>query len=784
MNRSEAEQRMRSLRSDLRRHNRLYYVEARPEISDREYDELYHELIDLEEAFPDLVAPDSPTRRVGGEPLEHFVTRPHALPMLSLDNTYDTEDLRKFHEYIVRRIGHDDFSYCVEPKVDGVSISVRYENGVLMQALTRGNGVEGDDVTANIRTIPSIPLCLCADRPPRVFEARGEVYMSKADFAELNAQRQAAGEAPFANARNATAGTLKQLDARVVAGRPLDCVFYAEGEIVGLSIGSQEALLATLREFGLKTQAGVKAVRGLPALQEAVLELGRRRQDFPYDIDGAVIKVDDFAQRRILGFTAKAPSWAKAFKYAADRTETRLRAITIQVGRTGILTPVAELEPVLLAGSTITRATLHNEDEIRKKDVRIGDIVVIEKAGDVIPAVVEVVLSERGEDVGERFDFSGHIGGRCPSCGGSIRRSPEFVAWRCENLQCPAQSVRRIQHFAARNAMDIEALGGIVASKLVDRGLAREPLDLFDLTVPRLAGLNLGTDTEPRVLGEKNATRLVDALVRARGLPLGRWLHALGIPNVGATTAFHVARFHADLSAVAASPLLRDLVLLFDKQAALKRARAAARRKEAGSEAGARVAELSKEVETTGAALEAAGWVRRAKGTGGKPDAAKFATTMIGPKTAQSILDFFASPMGESILARLAELGIRPRGEGASGGAKQGTGEGGLHGKTFVLTGTLRSMTRDRAKERIRQLGGTAASAVSRATHYLVTGENTGAAKTRKAAALGVAVLDEAGFLELLARAGKGSPAHPTTGKTQRATGDAPAGAQLEFGFE
>ena len=380
---------------------------------------------------------------------------------------------------------------------------MRYENGVLVQALTRGNGVQGDDVTANVRTIPSVPLRLNADSPPAVFEARGEVFMSKEGFSSLNAHRLASGEPEFANARNATAGTLKQLDSRIVAQRPLEIICYAQGALEGIEIGSQSELLEALRRFGFRTQPWSPKVEGLEAMLGGGPRVwGRRGMISPTISMAPVIKVDSFAQREVLGFTAKAPSWAKAFKYQPDQAQTLLRGITVQVGRTGVLTPVAELEPVLVAGSTIARATLHNQDEIERKDIRIGDTVVIQKAGEVIPEVVEAVLALRPAEA-VPFDLVRHIDGVCPSCGTPVEKDSEFVAHRCPNLQCPAQSVRRLQHFASRNAMDIEALGGIVAEKLVERGLVTEPLDLFRLRAGILALLNLGTDDEPRVLGRR-----------------------------------------------------------------------------------------------------------------------------------------------------------------------------------------------------------------------------------------------------------------------------------------
>jgi len=356
----EITSRISFLREEIRKHDHLYYIEARPEISDRDYDALYTELKRMEAEHPELVTPDSPTQRVSGAPLESFSTIPHSVPMLSLDNTYNREDLRRFHEYVQKGLHGRTPVYTIEPKIDGVSISLRYEDGVLVQALTRGNGKFGDDVTANIRTIPSVPLRLRAANPPAVFEARGEVYMSRAGFQQLNARRLANGEEEFANARNATAGSIKQLDSRNVANRPLDILFYTLGETAGVEIASQRQLFEKFAEYGLKIQSWLRVAETFDDILKAIAELDEARRNFLYDTDGAVIKVDSFADREILGMTAKAPSWAKAFKFEPERAETKLLGITIQVGRTGVLTPVAELEPVFLSGSTIARATLHN----------------------------------------------------------------------------------------------------------------------------------------------------------------------------------------------------------------------------------------------------------------------------------------------------------------------------------------------------------------------------------------------------------------------------------------
>ena len=564
MDEKEAAKRIEQLRREIRKHDRLYYEEATPIISDREYDRLYKELVDLESKFPDLVTPDSPTQRVGGKPLKAFEQVPHLIPMLSLDNTYSEEEVKNFYARIQRLLPDEKIPVVIEPKVDGVAVSLVYENGKLRQAATRGDGNVGDNITQNIRTIHSVPERL-RDDAPKLLEVRGEVYMDRKGFEKLNENRKKQGLPLFANPRNAAAGSLKQLDPAIVAKRPLGVVLYGTGATEGLDVELHSKIFPVLDELGLPTTKWWRVAKSLEEILDAIHDLDGMRQKFAYQTDGAVVKVNSFAQRERLGFTAKSPRWAIAYKYAAERVETRLKDIIIQVGRTGILTPVAVLEPVLVSGSTVGRATLHNEDEIKRKDIRIGDTVVIEKAGEVIPAVVEVVKSKRPRSA-KPFDFAEHIHSKCPVCGGPIRRDPEFVAWRCENLHCPAQTTRRVEFLAARGALDIESIGGIVADKLVECGLVREPLDLFDLKVEQLAKLNLGTEEAPRVFGEKNGTKAIHAIERARTLPLSRWLFALAIPDVGKTTSTQIARFHDTVEDVADSPLLRDVLDYHEKR--------------------------------------------------------------------------------------------------------------------------------------------------------------------------------------------------------------------------
>ena len=716
MERKEPERKIAQLREEIRKHDRLYYEEAAPIISDHEYDRLYKELVDLETQFPDLLTPDSPTQRVGGKPLQAFEQLRHLIPMLSLDNTYSEAEVKNFYARMQRLLPDEKIPVVIEPKVDGVAVSLIYENGKLRQAATRGDGNVGDNITQNIRTIRSVPERL-RDRAPKLLEVRGEVYMDRKGFEKLNDEREKQGLPQFANPRNAAAGSLKQLDPSIVVKRPLGIVLYGIGATEGVDIDLHSKILPLLKKLGLPVTERWWVAQSVEEILDAIHELDAIRHKFAYQTDGAVMKVNSFSQRDRLGFTAKSPRWAIAYKYAAERVQTRLNDIVIQVGRTGILTPVAMLEPVFVSGSTVGRATLHNEDEIKRKDIRIGDTVVIEKAGEVIPAVVEVVKSKRPRD-SKPFDFSKHIHGKCPVCGGPIRRDPEFVAWRCENLLCPAQTTRRVEFFAARGALDIESVGGIVADKLVERGLVKEPLDLFELKIEPVAKLNLGTEEAPRVFGEKNATKAINAIERARTLPLSRWLYALAIPDVGKTTATQLARFHNTIEDVAESQLLRDVLEYHHRREHKESAK-----------------EITKR-------LIKSGFGKPSKSKAGKDGI----VTEVGPAVTQSVLDFFASVTGKKILRRMKELGIEPKSEKVS--AKKAAALP-LTGKMFVLTGTLPSMTREEATEKIEAHGGHVTGSVSKKTDYVLAGTEPGS-KFDKAKELGVKIIDEAEFRKIL----------------------------------
>lgn len=547
MTKPEAEKRITSLRRELDRHNRLYYVEAKPEISDREYDALYNDLKTLEAQFPDLVTPDSPTQRVGGAPLKAFKNVRHDVPMMSLDNTYNFDELREFDKRVKKLLPNETVEYVLEPKVDGVSISVRYEQGRFTLGATRGDGATGDDITANLKTIRAIPLSLAPTHPHshtpiRLLELRGEACMSKDGFRKLNEERGRAGEELFANPRNATAGSLKQLDSRIVARRPIGAVFYGLGAGEGIAFKTQADLLKAIKALGFPTSPFWWLCKDIDEVMKRAQELQTLEDQLPYEIDGAVVKVNDFDQWRRLGTTAKAPRYAIAYKYAHEQAETKLNAITVQVGRTGTLTPVAELEPVFLAGSTLARATLHNEEEIKRKDIRVGDTVIIEKAGEVIPAVVAVVLDKRPKGT-RPFDLPAHIHNRCPACGGPIRRDPEFVAWRCENLGCPAQLKRSLEHFSCRYAMDIEGMGEVLVNQLVEKKLVQDVAGLYDLQEAQLADLER--------MGEKSAANVIAAIAQSKDRELWRLIHGLGILHVGEGAARKLAGHFLSLDALA-----------------------------------------------------------------------------------------------------------------------------------------------------------------------------------------------------------------------------------------
>ncbi len=541
-----AEKRVAVLRTELAEHNRRYYEEAAPTITDQQYDALYRELVDLETAHPELLTSDSPTQRVGGKPLEEFSQVRHRVPMLSLDNTYSETEVAEFYRRVQKGLPNREVPVIIEPKIDGVAVSLFYENGVLRYAATRGDGVTGDDITQNARTIRTIPRHLHGDALPEHLEVRGEVYLPKSGFARLNHERIEAGQPAFANPRNAAAGSLKQLDPAIAARRPLAFVAHSFGLLEGGSaeVHSQSEMFRLLTACGLKISERLWTASTAEDILQAIRELDAVRHDFEYETDGAVVKVDSFAQRNRLGLTSKSPRWAMAYKYQAERAETRLLDIQIQIGRTGVLTPVAILEPVPVSGTTVARATLHNADEIKRKDIRIGDTVAIEKAGEIIPAVVLVRTDLR---TGKERVF--HFPEDCPSCGAPVAQDPDGVAIRCQNIACPAQVRRRLQHFASRGAMDIEGLGEASVDQLVTHGLVRSIPDIYDLTAAQLVALER--------MGEKSAANLIEGIQASKERPLWKLIFGLGVLHVGATGARALVAEFKTLDTLLDAPLER-----------------------------------------------------------------------------------------------------------------------------------------------------------------------------------------------------------------------------------
>ncbi|MCF7688667.1 MAG: NAD-dependent DNA ligase LigA [Cephaloticoccus sp.] len=678
MTAAEAQARIVQLRKEVARHDELYHRQARPKISDFDYDRLKRQLADLEAAWPELATQESPTEKVGDDRAEGFVTYRHRQPMQSLDNTYSEAELREFHARLVKLLERDDFTYVVEPKIDGLAVSLTYEKGELVRAVTRGNGVEGDDVTVNIRTIKTLPTRLKnfpGGSLPEVIEIRGEVYMTLVEFARINAEREEAGEALYANPRNLAAGTLKMLDQVEVAARQLEIVLYGLGYCEpAIAAGeTQSGFHALVREWGLPTVERIWTAHGIEEVWAAVQELDGMRHDFAYATDGAVVKLDVIKLQRDAGSTSKAPRWAMAYKFAAERAETLLKAITVQVGRTGVLTPVAELEPVQLAGTTVARATLHNRDEIARKDIRVGDQVYVEKAGEIIPIVLGVNLAKRTPAC-VPYEFPAN----CPECDTKVVQIEGEVALRCPNYECPVQVRRRVQHFASKGCLDIDGLGIAMVDTLVDKGWVRSVADIYRLQRDDL--LSLGKSVE------KSTDNLLAAIETSKRAELWRVIHGLGITHVGTAAAKDLARNFRTLEALATAKL-EDF--LGEKKAS------------------------------------------RING--------------IGETMALAILAHFQKPENSALVAELRELGVTP--VAPEQAAPVGTT---LAGKTFVLTGTLPTLTREEAAAMIETAGGKVSGSVSKKTSYVLAGEEAGS-KLAKAQSLGVPVIDEDGLRKLLA---------------------------------
>ncbi|HTD11628.1 MAG TPA: NAD-dependent DNA ligase LigA [Steroidobacteraceae bacterium] len=660
------------LRAQLAQHDYRYYVLDDPLIADADYDRLLLELRALETAHPELATPDSPTQRVSGTPSAAFGEVVHQVPMLSLDNAFADEDVVAFDRRIHERLAvGGELDYVAEPKLDGLAVTVIYRDGRFAQAATRGDGVTGEDVTANVRTIRALPQTLRAPAP-KLLEARGEVFMPTAGFERMNERAAARGEKVFVNPRNAAAGSLRQLDPRISAARPLNVFFYALGALQGANPPPRQAdLLQWLRTLGLPVSPEVRAVRGVAGCLEYYRDIGARRRALPYQIDGVVYKLDARADQERVGFVSRAPRWAIAHKFPAEEATALVKDIEFNVGRTGVLTPIARLAPVFVGGVTVSNVTLHNIDELHRKDVRVGDTVIVRRAGDVIPEVVSVVREQRPEASHEVV-----LPTHCPVCGSVVLRLPGEAAARCTGgFSCRAQRQESLKHFASRRALDIEGLGDKLIEQLVEQGLVRSPADLYTLSAPQLALL-------PR-MGEKSAANLVAAIQKSRQTTLPRFLYALGVREVGEATALNLARHFGGLEALMRAD--------------------------------------EREIQQV-------------------PD--------VGPVVAAHVAAFFASEEHRSVISALRDKGVKwPDVERPPGEAQA------LAGRTFVVTGTLASMSREAAQEALLARGAKVAGSVSRKTSFVIAGSEAGS-KLAKAQELGVPVLDEQQFLKLLAAGG------------------------------
>ena len=671
-----ARKRAVELREAIETHDHNYYVLDAPTVSDAEYDALYRELVALESEYPTLVTPDSPTQRVGGAPLPEFAAVRHSVPMLSIRTETDTTatGALQFDARVRRELGlaadAQPIEYVAELKFDGLAISLRYEDGRLAVAATRGDGEVGEDVTRNIYTIRAIPRRLRTDKPPRVIEIRGEVYMSRKDFERLNERQIAAGQKAFINPRNTAAGAVRQLDPAMTAQRPLMFFAYGIGEINGWAVPKTHAeLLDAIEKFGLPVNRDRRVCRGAEALMAFYEDVQKRRATLPFEIDGVVYKVNSLALQRELGYVSREPRFAVAHKFPAEEMPTEVIDIGIQVGRTGAITPVAKLKPVFVGGVTVTNATLHNEDEVRRKDVRIGDTVIVRRAGDVIPEVVRVDVDKRPKDA-RAFVMPK----KCPQCGSAIDRLPDEAIARCTGgLVCPAQRKQALLHFASRRALDIEGLGDKLVDQLVDGGIVRTPADIYKLDVEKLAALER--------MAEKSAANVVAAIEKSKKTTLARFIFALGIRHVGETTA-------------------KDLAAHFGSFDALMNA----------------------------------------------DEAALLDVNDVGPVLARAIVDFFAEAHNRDVIKALRKAGVT-----FAEGSPRRAANGAFAGKTFVLTGTLPSLTRDEATALIEGQGGKVASSVSKKTDYVVAGAEAGS-KLERAQALDVKVIDEAELKKLLSR--------------------------------
>jgi DNA ligase (NAD+) len=738
---AQAAARVQELRRAIDHHNYRYYVLDDPEIPDAEYDRLLRELQALEAAHPELIVPESPTQRVGAEPLDAFATVEHRVPMLSLENALDEGEMRAFDRRVRERLGVGRVTYVAEPKLDGLAIGLTYEEGRLVQAATRGDGRRGEDVTAQVRTIRSVPLHLNGDDWPRLLEVRGEVFLPKAGFAAINARAREEGGKEFANPRNAAAGSLRQLDPRITARRPLTLFCYGFGAVAGGELAeTQSGSLALLKRWGLRVSPELRVLAGIEACLDYHRSVGARRDALEYEIDGVVFKVDSLAAQERLGFVARAPRWAVAYKFPAQEELTVVEAVEFNVGRTGAVTPVARLRPVSVGGVTVANATLHNLDEVRRKDVRPGDTVYVRRAGDVIPEVVRVLPERRPPGAA-----SPELPSECPVCGSAVIKPEGEAVARCTGgLYCAAQRKEAILHFASRRAMDIEGLGEELVDQLVERGLVHDPADLYALTPARL--------TELERVGEKSARNLLDALERSKSTTLARFIYALGIREVGEATARALAGKFRDLRpllTVTADDLVRQRgVKGVGRRTAEALVAFLPENPDATPAPGLSLADWLAERKIPGVSAKVAGALAERFPTLGALRGARVEdlenrrhslVAGVGEKVAQRIEGFFAEPHNREVIDKLVRAGIHW--PAAPAQAPPDAKAAPLAGKTVVITGTL-SRPREEVKQRLLALGARVTGSVSGSTDLLLAGDAAGA-KLEKARALGVRVIGE-----------------------------------------
>ncbi|MCF6218619.1 MAG: NAD-dependent DNA ligase LigA [Gammaproteobacteria bacterium] len=741
----EAISQLNKLREQIAYHNERYYVYDAPELPDAEYDKLFAQLQALELRYPQLITPSSPTQRVGGAPLSAFSSVKHRVPMLSLANAFSPQEVAAFDRGVCKKLAIEQVSYAAEPKLDGLAISLFYQQGELQQAATRGDGVTGEDVTLNVRTIKSIPLALRGEGYPHTLEVRGEVFMPKKGFLKLNQQQQQRGEKPFANPRNAAAGSLRQLDAAVAASRPLAFYCYGVGYVEGALTTSHIGNLKQLQHWGLPISPEVTVVEGVDGCLAYHRDILQRRDPLPYEIDGVVYKVNDLAQQAQLGSVARAPRWAIAHKFPAQEEMTELLAIDIQVGRTGALTPVARLAPVQVGGVVVTNATLHNEEEIQRKDLRVGDQVIVRRAGDVIPEVVAPIISYRKGEL-PRYVMKK----TCPVCHSEAVKEHGMAVWRCSGgLFCDAQRKESIKHFVSRRAMDIDGLGSKLVEQLMDEQLIKDASDLYKLTEDQLVALDR--------MGEKSAKNTLKGIEKSKSTQFAKFLFALGIPSVGEETAKILADYFKSLPALMAAKLSDYLVKKGVKGIGPKSAHKIAdflnddknrERYDLENPAAWQKIELRGVAQSTLMAVAKIFQKRGLPERVNPSDLENKNSVMIpgvGELTAKSIIAFFNQPHNREVIDKLLVAGIHwPAIE------EKAVEAGPLDGQIVVITGTLSHMSRDEAKRRLQALGAKVSSSVSKKTSFVVAGSDPGS-KVEKATRLGVEVKDEQMFMALLA---------------------------------